>query len=272
MSRPHTDAAFAGSIPTAYDEYLVPLIFTPYAADLVTRLASRPLSDLLEVAAGTGVVTRALASDLPDDVSIVASDLNPAMLERAAAVGTRRPVKWQPADAMQLPFADASFDAVVCQFGVMFFPDKPQALSEFLRVLRPGGVCIFSVWDRIETNEIAAIVEHNVASLFPAKPPRFLSRTPYGYNDKAVIERDVRAGGFTERVQIDTVTSHSRAPRAHNAVVAFCHGTPLRNEIDAHGADKLDEAVHAATEGVARRFGRGTIDARIQAHVVTVSA
>lgn len=138
MSNPNGDKLFSGSIPKLYETYLVPLIFEPYAADLANRLAARPMTRLLEIAAGTGVVTRALTSVLPENVSIVATDLNQSMLDQAAAVGTRRPVEWQQADAMQLPFPDSSFDAVVCQFGAMFFPEKSKAFAEARRVLRPG--------------------------------------------------------------------------------------------------------------------------------------
>jgi ubiquinone/menaquinone biosynthesis C-methylase UbiE len=146
LDSPETDKVFTGSISKLYDTYLVPLIFEPYAADLVNRLTSRSLSRVLEIAAGTGVATRALASALPDSVSIVATDLNQAMLDQASVVGTKRPVDWRQADALQLPFQDGTFDAVVCQFGVMFFPEKSKAFSQARRVLRPGGVFIFSVW------------------------------------------------------------------------------------------------------------------------------
>src|SRR2546423_13452034 len=125
-----SDKVFAGSVPKIYDTYLVPLIFEPYAADLVNRLRSRSLSRILEIAAGTGVVTRALASVLSEGVSIVATDLNQAMLDQASVIGTKRKVEWRHADAMQLPFPDGTFDAVVCQFGGMFFPDRPKAFSE----------------------------------------------------------------------------------------------------------------------------------------------
>ena len=170
MSSPDTDKVFAGSIPKLYETYLVPLIFEPYAADLVNRLASRSLTRVLEIAAGTGVVTRTLASVLPERVSIVATDLNQPMLDHASAVGTQRPVEWRQADAMNLPFPDGSFDAVVCQFGVMFFPDKAKAFSEARRVLSPGGVFIFNVWDRIEENEFADTVTTALESLFPQGP------------------------------------------------------------------------------------------------------
>jgi ubiquinone/menaquinone biosynthesis C-methylase UbiE len=136
---------------------------------------------VLEIAAGTGVVTRALASVLPDSVSIVATDLNQPMLDHASAVGTKRVVKWRQADAVQLPFEDRTFDAVVCQFGVMFFSEKSRAYSEARRVLRPGGVFIFNVWDRIEENEFADTVTAALELLFPEDPPHFLARTPHGY-------------------------------------------------------------------------------------------
>ena len=189
MSSPESDKIFAGSIPKLYETYLVPLIFRPYAEDLANRLASRPLSRVLEIAAGTGVVTRHLASVLPEDVAIVATDLNRPMLDMAAGIGTSRPVAWRQADAMQLPFEEAQFDAVVCQFGVMFFPDKPKVFSEARRVLRPGGVLLFNVWDRIEENEFAHTVTTALESLFPQDPPRFLARTPHGYHDLARVER-----------------------------------------------------------------------------------
>src|SRR5690349_113274 len=130
MNSPDTDKVFAGSIPKLYETYLVPLIFEPYAGGLAKRRKGRAGSRLLEIAAGTGVVTRALAAALPESAAIVATDLNQAMIDQAAAVGTKRTVEWRQADAMKLPFPDASFDAVVCQFGTMFFPDKAKAFAE----------------------------------------------------------------------------------------------------------------------------------------------
>ena len=153
-----TDTAFLGSIPQVYDRYLVPLIFAPYAADLALRTVRRHPAHVLEIAAGTGVVTRQLAEMLPPGVSIVATDLNQTMLDEAAAIGTSRPVEWRQADALHLPFPDAFFDVVVCQFGVMFFPDKARAFAEARRVLRSGGQFIFNVWDRIEHNDFADTV------------------------------------------------------------------------------------------------------------------
>src|SRR5712691_2227909 len=265
-----TDKVFAGSIPKFYERYLVPLLFEPYAADLVNRLASRSLSRVLEVAAGTGVVTRALASVLPERVSIVATDLNQPMLDQASALGATRPVEWRQADAMQLPFQDGAFDAVVCQFGVMFFPEKAQALSEAHRVLRPGGALVFNVWDRLEENEFAHTVTAALASLFPEDPPRFLARTPHGYHERASVERDLAGGGFTAPPEIVTLTARSRAKSARDPAIAYCQGTPLRNEIEARGPSRLAEATDVATEAIGRRFGRGPVDGKMQAHVVTI--
>lgn len=270
MNNPDNDKVFTGSIPKLYDKYLVPLIFEPYAIDLVNRLKSRSLSQVLEIAAGTGVVTRMLASSLPESVSIIATDLNQAMLDQASAIGTERAVEWRQADAMQLPFPDGTFDAVVCQFGVMFFPEKSKALSEVRRVLRPGGVFIFNVWGRIEENEFADTVTTALASLFPNDPPRFMVRTPYGYHDHHVIQQDLTKGGFTALPQFDIVAARSQAISSHDVAIAFCQGTPLRNEIETRDASWLDEATDISAEAIAKRFGRGAVDGKIQAIIVTI--
>ena len=270
MTIPSGDMLFAGSIPELYDTYLVPLIFEPYADDLVSPLRARPVSRVLEIAAGTGVLTRALASGLPDAVSIVATDLNQAMLDRAAAVGTSRPVEWRQADAMQLPFPDGAFDAVLCQFGVMFFPDKAKAFAEARRVLAPGGVFVFNAWDRIADNEFADVVTTALESVFPADPPRFMARIPHGYHDRQAIARDIASGGFSAAANISTVAKRSRAASPRIPAIAICQGTPLRNEIEARDASRLGEATNVAAEAVAARFGRGAVDSKMQAHIVTV--
>ena len=270
MSSAGSDKVFGGSIPKFYETYLVPLLFEPYAADLASRLASRSPGRVLEVAAGTGVVTRALASALPERVSIVATDLNQPMLDQASALGTNRPVEWRQADAMQLPFQDGTFDAVVCQFGVMFFPDKPKALSEAHRVLRPGGVLIFNVWDRIEENELAETVTVALAPLFPEDPPRFLARIPHGYHVQARIAQDLTSGGFVAPPEIITLAARSRANSPRDPAIAYCQGTPLRSEIETRDASRLEEATDVAADAIGRRFGRGAVDGKMQAHVVTI--
>ncbi|TAK17942.1 MAG: methyltransferase domain-containing protein [Acidobacteria bacterium] len=270
MNRPDSDKLFAGSIPSLYETYLVPLIFEPYATDLAARLASRSPARVLEIAAGTGVLTRALASRLPDHVAIVATDLNQAMLDHAMTLGLQRPVEWRQADAMHLPFEDQTFDAVVCQFGAMFFPDKAAAFAEARRVLRPGGVFIFNVWDHIRENEFADVVTAALEPLFPDDPPRFLARTPHGYHDRAAIERDLGGGGFAAPPEIVTVAARSRASSAEAVAMAYCQGTPLRNEIEARDASRLAEVTDAGAAAISQRFGRGVVDGKIQAHVVAV--
>jgi SAM-dependent methyltransferase len=272
MNDANTDKLFAGSIPKLYDTYLVPLIFQPYATDLANRLSGQAFSSVLEIAAGTGVTTRALANVLPESVSIVATDLNQQMLDRAAEVGTTRHIEWRHADAMQLPFASATFDAVVCQFGAMFFPDKSKAFSEARRVLKPAGVFVFNVWDSIEHNEFADIVTAALATVFPNDPPRFLARTPHGYHDCETIRRDLAAAGFTGSARIDTVAARSRAASPRYPAFAYCQGTPLRNEIETRDRTRLAEATDVAAGALAKQFGKGAVDGKIQAHVVTMNA
>jgi ubiquinone/menaquinone biosynthesis C-methylase UbiE len=264
------DKLFAGSIPEFYDRYLGPLIFEPYALDLAERIARLAPQRLLETAAGTGRVTRALARALPETAEIVATDLNQGMVDFGVAVIQAPNLTWQQADALALPFDDGTFDAVACQFGVMFFPDKAKAFAEARRVLKPGGVFIFNVWDRIEENEFADTVTTALASLFPKDPPRFMARTPHGYHDKRVIERDLAKAGFTASPQIDTVAARSRAASPLDPAIAYCQGTPLRNEIEARDAERLGEATEIAAKAIAKRFGRGAVDGKIQAHIVTI--
>ena len=264
-----TDKVFAGSVPALYESHMVPLIFEPYAEDLARRLSGMKSGRVLEIAAGTGVVTRRLAASLPGECAIVATDLNQPMLDQARQKGTAREVEWRQADAMKLPFGDGEFDAVVCQFGVMFFPDKAHAFSEARRVLKTGGQFIFNVWDRIEDNEFAHVILLALAKMFPADPPRFMERTPHGYHDRAAVERDLRSAGFASP-RIDTVSARSRAANATIPAVAYCEGTPWRGEIEARGPDRLGEATDLSAKAIAARFGSGPVDGKIQAHVVTV--
>jgi ubiquinone/menaquinone biosynthesis C-methylase UbiE len=266
------DRIFAGSVPEHYDRYMVPLIFAPYAADLAQRAAALSPNNVLETAAGTGVVTRALAPKLSVSASYIATDLNQPMLDYAAlqqSPDTR--ITWRQADALALPFEDASFDLVCCQFGAMFFPDRSAAYREARRVLRPGGHFLFNVWDRIEENEFANEVTNALAKMFPADPPRFLARTPHGYCNRAVIRRELEAAGFS-RVVIETRAEESRAPSPRIPAVAYCQGTPLRNEIEARDAEKLDAATDCAASAIAETHGRGEVAAKIQAHVIMAGA
>ena len=265
------DAAFTGSVPAIYETNLVPLIFEPYAADIASRLKRLQPVRVLEVAAGTGVVTRALSAALPE-AAIVATDLNQAMIDQAAAIGTRRAVDFRQADAQQLPFPDGTFDAVVCQFGVMFFPDKVRAYREARRVLKPGGTYLFNAWDRLAENDFPQIVHDTVAALFPQDPPGFLARTPYGYFDPAAIARELAAAGFASAPEVQKLPARSKAASAMGPAVGFTQGTPLRGEIESRDARRLQEATAAAAAAIAKRFGAVAVDGKIQALVVTVTA
>ena len=266
-----TDKLFAGSIPEIYDRYLVPLIFDAYALDLAERLAKTGAQRVLETAAGTGVVTRAIAARLPAQARIVATDLNQPMLDRAKAQQPQDDrIEWKQADALALPFEDQGFDAVVCQFGAMFFPDKVQGYKEARRVLKPGGCFLFSVWDRISENEFADVVTQALAGVFPNDPPRFLARTPHGYHDVERIRAELKAAGFTD-ISIDAVDHRSKASSPSDPAIAYCQGTPMRNEIEARDASRLQEATKLAAEAVARRFGTGAVDGRIRAFVISAT-
>ncbi|MCA0048531.1 class I SAM-dependent methyltransferase [Mesorhizobium sp. B283B1A] len=267
-----TDKAFTGSIPENYDRYMVPLIFEPFAADLALRAAALSPGAVLEIAAGTGVVTRALAPKLSPDASYVVSDLNQPMLDYAASrQAPDNRITWRQADAMALPFEDAAFDVVCCQFGAMFFPTRSAAYREARRVLKPGGHFLFNVWDRIEENVFADDVTNALARIFPDDPPRFLARTPHGYHDTALIRRDLEDAGFSH-VVIETRAEQSRASSPRLPAVAYCKGTVLRSEIEARDAGKLEAATDYAAAAIAERHGSGEVAAKIQAHVIVALA
>ena len=260
------DKVFSGSIPENYDRHMVPLIFEHYAQDMAQRVAALSPKAVLETAAGSGVVTRALAPLLSSDASYVVTDLNQPMLDYAQAKqGADNRIRWQKADAQALPFEDAAFDVVYCQFGAMFFPDRPSGYREAKRVLKPGGCFLFNVWDRIEENVFADDVTNALAQFFPNDPPRFMARTPHGYHDTALIRSDLAKAGFTD-VTIETLTAQSRAPSPRYVALAYCQGTPLRNEIESRG--NLEAATDHAASVIASRHGSGEISARIQAHVI----
>ncbi len=266
-----TDKLFAGSIPEIYERFLVPLIFEAYARDLAERIARVAPKDILETAAGTGVVTRALAARLPAQARIVATDLNQPMLNHAAAKQPdKNRVTWRQADAQALPFEDQKFDVVACQFGAMFFPDRVAAYREARRVLKPRGHFFFNVWDKISDNEFADVVTQALAAFFPQDPARFLARTPHGYHDVEKIRADLTAAGFAD-VSIETVDHRSKAASPSDPAIAYCQGTPLRNEIEVRDASRLEDATKAAADALARRFGNGPVDGLIRAHVITAT-
>jgi ubiquinone/menaquinone biosynthesis C-methylase UbiE len=266
------DKVFAGSIPENYDRFIVPLIFESFAQDLAQRIAALSPNAVLETAAGSGVVTRALAPKLSPDASYVVTDLNQPMLDYATtrqAADNR--ITWRRADALALPFEDAAFDLVCCQFGAMFFPNRQSGYLEARRVLKPGGCFLFNVWDRIEENVFANDVTNALAELFPSDPPRFLARTPHGYHDTALIQSELEQAGFSS-VVIETRSDQSRASSPRDPAVAYCQGTPLRSEIEARAADRLEAATDHAASSIAKKHGSGEVAAKIQAHVIMAMA
>ena len=263
------DRAFTGSIPELYDRYLGPMLFEPYALELAGRFRGFE-GALLETAAGTGRVTRALAEAVGPHARITATDLNEPMLARAAQVVSAPNVAWRQVDAQALPFEDASFDAVVCQFGVMFFPDKAAGFAEARRVLRPGGRFVFSVWDDLEANDISEIVHKAVAAEFPDDPPSFIARMPFGYHDEGRIREALETAGFGS-VQAERVALETPAASAADAAKGLCMGSPLRGEIEARRPEGSDAVVVAVTEALERVFGREAIAGKGRALVVTAT-
>lgn len=260
---------FAGSIPAIYDRYMVPLVFAPYAQLVAERAKALAPKRVLETAAGTGVVTRALHEALPD-ASIVATDLNVPMLEEAARRITGEKVRLEAADAQDLPYEDGSFDLVVCQFGIMFFPDKVRANSEARRVLRDGGHYLLVIWDRIDRNLATRAAGQAVANLFPDDAGAFYERIPFRYFDREAIRADLKAAGF-EQVEIETVELRSRAASARDAATGLVQGTPMRSEIEQRDPAMLAPATDAAEESLKQFEGPEGFDAPMSAHLVTAT-
>ena len=258
----NSDTAFAGSIPALYDRCLGPLLFEPYAADLAERAKALAPRDILETAAGTGIVTQAVAEALPE-ARIVATDLNADMLAVARPKVPDGRVRFEVADAQSLPFGDKSFDLVICQFGAMFFPDRIGAYREARRVLRPGGTLLMNVWDALERNEVSIRLAEAVARVFPDDPPTFLQRVPFGYHDPVRVEQDICAAGFSE-VNVERVEKTSLVSGGDEAAIGLVQGSPLFLEVQARGS--VQDATRAATEALAGLQGR---QASLSAWVVT---
>ena len=256
--------SFSGSLPELYDRFLVPLQFEPFAQDLAQRLAHVTSGHLLELAAGTGVVTRALARTLPQAVHITATDLNPEMLDQAKTYPDLERVVWRQADAMALPFPDGIFDHVVCQFGVMFLPDKLAAFREVTRVLRADGKFLFNVWcDKEGTGRLLA--EQVVGNKLAHDPAGLVAPE---YNDFETVTADLTAAGFAS-VQVVKVSKTTFSASARAAAVANCHGGMLRAQIDKLAPGRLDEITDAVEAAFTARFGNGPVEAPLHALLFT---
>lgn len=241
------DAAFVGSIPQNYDRYLGPLFFHDYAAAMAARLPVTTGMRVLETACGTGIVTERLARHLAGRGTLVATDLNAPMLAYAAANRSTGDIAWKEADATRLPFADAAFDAVVCQFGLMFFPDKAAGAREAFRVLRPGGEFLVSVWDSLDDNPVPRMTHETVSAFFPDDPPQFY-RIPFSLHDVAVV-RDVLTGAGFEDVRHERVEGVGSSPSATDAARGLIEGNPIYQAIMERRPTALAE-IEAAVAGV----------------------
>jgi ubiquinone/menaquinone biosynthesis C-methylase UbiE len=264
-----TTISFSGSIPQLYDRYLGPVFFEPYAADLARRVATHGAGPVLEMACGTGIVTRQLRAQLAPEVRIVAIDLSQPMLDYARTkLATLKNVDWKQADIAALPFPDASFSTVVCQFGLMFVPDKQAAFRETRRVLSKGGLFAFSVWDKVAVNPIPHIAHETLAKLFPSDPPQFLA--PFTFNDHEVLRQLLTTHGFGN-IQLETVTLEARGESARAIAIGFVQGSPLSTTLQERGV-AFEPIVDAVTEALAQHGGAAPFRSTLQAIVVTARA
>jgi ubiquinone/menaquinone biosynthesis C-methylase UbiE len=239
-------ASFTGSIPEHYDTCSGPAIFAHWAEEFVRRLPARIDGDVLETACGTGILTRRLRDHLPAKVRLVATDLNGAMLEYARRrLGEPPDIEWQTADALALPFPDGSFGAVVCQLGIMFIPDKAAAMREARRVLAPGGLFAFLVWDKLDANPHAKATSDAIAALFPGDPVTSFAEVPYGFNDEALIRQLLAGSGFTE-TRIERAAIEIVSPTARSIAIGAIRGTPRGLMLEERGVP-LDAVVDAVT-------------------------
>jgi SAM-dependent methyltransferase len=268
---PERDTRFVGTVPEMYDRHLGPMFFAPFARDLAARLElpRRPGASVLEVAAGTGILTEELRRRLPADVQLVASDLNAPMLavaRRRLASQTLPDVAWQEADATSLPFGDRTFDAVLCQFGVMFFPDKPRAAREAFRVLRRGGRWLFNVWGSFEDHPVTEVAHRVISAGFTHDAPDFY-RTPVNFHDRDALRALAGDAGFVD-VSIDDVRHTAESPTALDAAIGLVHGNPVVATIVERGGDPVAVA-RAVADALAKEFGDAPMRAPMMGRVVS---
>lgn len=263
-------AQFTGSIPAAYDRYLGPMLFEPYAEDLVARLVVPPKAAVLELACGTGILTQRLRRALPVTVTLTATDLNEPMLAYARSKMPNAPVTWQQADAQDLPFPDASFEAVTCQFGIMFVPDKAKAFSAVRRVLKPNGLLVFNVWLGLEENPFARIARDTIARYFTSDPPTFYD-VPFGYHDVPAIRGLLRAARLN-LVSCDPVELEAKSPTATDAARGLVMGNPVLLDVTERATAPAEQIVEAVAAGLAAEGGAAPLRLPMRALVFLAQA
>ena len=264
MNDKHAD--FSGSIPAAYDRYLGPVLFQTYAEELAARVEVGRGGSVLELACGTGILTRVLRDRLSADAAFTATDLNEGMLHVARAkFSGDEAVRWSVADASSLPFGDGLFDAVVCQFALMFVPEKLVAAREVCRVLKPGGVFLFNVWGPLERNPLARIVRETVEGFFEQDPPTFY-RVPFSYHDQAEIRRMLETAGFRE-ITLEVVEKVSGASTAADLAKGFVDGNPISVAIAERDRSLFPKITAALSRAIEEEFGATEVRAPMQAIV-----
>jgi len=265
-----SSSRFTGSIPEIYGRHLGPVIFEPCAQDLARRVVVGDGASVLEVASGTGIVTRHLRERMPNGARLVATDLNQAMIDHGQARLADRPgIAWQVADAADMPFPDASFDAAVMQFGLMFVPHEDRAAREARRVLKPGGMFLVSVWDEMRLNPFSRIAHETIPRLFPDDPPQFY-KVPFGYTDPGVLRALLDGNGFKD-VVVESVKLEARAPSTRFFATGLVEGNPVRLTLEERGA-RLAPVVDAITSGLVAEFGDTPCVSKLQAWVATARA
>jgi ubiquinone/menaquinone biosynthesis C-methylase UbiE len=250
--------AFAGSVPANYDKYLGPLLFEPYALDIVERLKGRRLRSVLELACGTGRVTAHLVNLLDEDGKLTATDLNADMIEVAKQRVDNEKIEWLVADAQELPFDADSFDHIICQYGVMFFPDKLKAFKEAYRVLQQGGRYFFNTWDDMKFNPRTTILRKIMEEMFADEAPEFLQKGPYSFFDREEIRRLMEEAGFTE-ITIEVVQKQSSYNTEDDFIKGFIDGSPLSAFLinkDDKVKTELKEKVKKAMQEQAKDYGK----------------
>lgn len=263
-------ARYVGAIPAVYDRQLGPILFKPFAVDLAHRLPGYQFGTVLETACGTGILTSQLRRRLRPCVELVGTDFNRPMLDFAKKkLHALQNICWKQADATELPFASASFRAVVCQFGLMFCQNKAAAFSEARRVLIDGGFFGFSVWDGLDTNPFAAIGNAIVCRALGADAPRFFD-VAFGFNDRFRLQELLNERGF-EDVRFEPVTRVLQCRSAKMLAHASIIGTPVGLAIKDLGAE-CEPIIDAIAEQLARVGGDAPFCTTMQALVVTARA
>jgi len=264
MATSHTP--FTGSIPHYYDQYLGPLIFDEYGADLARRVSVPPGGIVLETAAGTGIATRHLRNALPKDVQIVVTDLNEPMVKFAKRkFNSLTNMEFQSVDATRVPFSNASFNAVVCQFSLMFYPDKQAAIQEVARGLKPAGIFVFNLWDSYTYNHLIRTVNDTLSNLFPKSPPSFFD-TPYGYHRVDEVKTLLVETGFGD-IEISVLPRTSRCENARQVALGYILGTPVCIQIAERGEQSVEEVVNIVERAICETYGQSSIRAKMQAIV-----